>query len=231
MLSISLSAFAQAGGSIRARFTDTAGAAIVASISIFHARDGPEIHRGQADSAGVFQAPALKPGPCRMIARAAGFRRLDIPGLQVNRHRFVDLGALQMEFAGCDAPGVHCLPIGAREHPPDVRAESGDYRGLVRMQRPCGVDIGNEAKVACPESGGRRDWWKTGGIDLRLVQARGRLYLEAVNGATLSIPKASQTGCAGARFGLSRILVEASSMGGRFVYPQRARFCRACVLH
>ncbi|MGJ5815393.1 carboxypeptidase-like regulatory domain-containing protein [Paludibaculum fermentans] len=212
-LLVPFSVFAQSVPSIQVRFTDVAGAAIVASASVLQSRDGTQVYHGEADSTGALRTPELEPAAYRLIAHAPGFRRLELTGLQVEAHTVLDLGARVMEFAGCDAPGVHCSPIGTPEHPPDLRAELGDYRGSVRLNRQCGVDIDTAAKMTCPVPAGIHAGSIETGIDLQLTGEQGSLYLVAVNGAVFSTPNASDATCGNARFTLSRILVEGPVRG------------------
>lgn len=227
MLLLTSSAFAQTGGAIRARFADSAAAAVVAEVSVVDPKDGAGVFHGHAEATGTVHASALKPGVYRLIARADGFRRVDLPSVRVEAGKVVDLGTLEMDFSGCDAPGISCSYYGSGAQPAVGRAELGDYRRSVRVQRLCGVDLDNEARTVCPEPGGVRNWMKRAGIELQLLEAKGHLYLEAVNGAAISVPNSSDWRCGDARFTESRLLVDDLGKGVDFC----ARSATGAIAH
>ncbi|QOY86701.1 carboxypeptidase-like regulatory domain-containing protein [Paludibaculum fermentans] len=215
-LFISLSAFAQAGGSIRARFTDSAGGAVVAEVRVLELKDGAEVFHGHAEPSGTVLTSALKPGNYRLIASAPGFRRVDLRGVRVKAGKMVDLGPREMGFSGCDTPGMSCSYYGSSTEQIDWRAEIGDHRGSVRVHRQCGLDIDNEVKTVCPEPNEGPNWLIRSGFELRVVEAKGHFYLEAVNGAAISRPNSSDASCGDARFTKSRIPVDGLGTGVDF---------------
>ncbi|MBN9662748.1 MAG: carboxypeptidase regulatory-like domain-containing protein [Acidobacteria bacterium] len=219
-LLISASVFAQTGGSIEARFTDRAGAAVVAEVRVLDLKDGAEVFHGNTEPAGTLLASALKPGSYRLIAKAPGFRRVDLRPVRVKAGKVVHLGSFPMDFSGCDAPGMSCSYYGSSTQQIDWRLEVGDHRGSVLVQRQCGVDFDKEAQLACPEPGEGRNWLKDSGVDLRLVESGGHLYLEAVNGAAISVPNKSDSRCGNARYTGSRLLVD--NLGAGSISAHRA---------
>lgn len=227
VLLLTSSAFAQTGGAIRARFADSAGAAVVAEVRVLDPKDGAAVFHGNAEATGTLRISALKPGAYRLIARAAGFRRVDLPSVRVEAGKVVDLGTLEMDFSGCDAPGISCSYYGTGDQPIDWHAELGNYRRSVQLRGLCGIDLDNEARTVCPQPGRARNWKKRAGIELQLIEAKGRRYLEAMNGAAISVPNTSDGRCGDARFTESRLLVDDLGKGVDFC----ARSARGAIAH
>jgi len=125
---------------------------------------------------GTFQSDTLQPGWYTLIAWVPGFRARRL-GVAVRDGETADVGQFQLDLAGCDAPGVMCDDFGLG--PPDPILKSG----YVELKLGCGADLRN-SRSYCPDSRGIR---KIAGVDLRLTKAASGFYLNASNGASLSL--------------------------------------------
>ncbi len=141
------------------------------------------IARVPADPNGVFQTGALQPGSYVLVAWAQGFGVRRLSPVVVRAGETTDVGTMQLDLASCDAPGMMCDDFGMG--PPDPFLA----RGYLELKLDCGVELRNN-KCYCPDSSGamRQDR----ALDLRLTKDETGVYLNAVNGATLSASRESR---------------------------------------
>src|SRR5262249_47865886 len=138
---------------------------------------------------GTFQSDTLGPGSYTLIAWVQGFRARRL-AVAVRDGETADVGQIQLDLAGCDAPGVICDDFGLG--PPDPILKSG----YVQLRLECGADL-YDSRLYCPDSSVPAR--ESTGVDLHLTKAESGIYLNASNGASLLLD------CGGARQSKIRI--------------------------
>lgn len=126
---------------------------------------------------GTFQSDALRPGSYTVIAWVQGFHARRV-AVDVREGETADVGQIRLDLAGYDAPGVICDDFGLG--PPDPVLKSG----YVQLKLECGADLRNSSSYCQDSSVAVRE---SAGVDVRLTKAESGLYLNAFNGASLSL--------------------------------------------
>jgi hypothetical protein len=140
--------------------------------------------RGTADHTGTFHT-TVAPGAYTLIAGMQGFRARRFANIEVRDGKTTDVGKLFLGFAGCDAPGVLCDNFGLGS-PDRVKAS-----GYLYLNFACAADLG-AGKTYCPEDS-RAAARRT--THLRITKDENGVYLNPINGATVSTPNPPRADC------------------------------------
>lgn len=182
-------------GKIQGLVTDVTKGGIPAVVKVIRTDTGAVVARLRADRTGAFQTQGLNPGSYAVTAWDQGFRRRDLAGIIVRNGEITDVGGVQLDLAGCDAPSINC-----DEFFTDTRSRKSSRslvaRGSLRINSGCGADLEDHGKQYCSEPPKSRPSKK---IDVLLAHDGNDLYLIAANGATMSMPNSSRADCGGAR--------------------------------
>ena len=131
------------GGRIRGAAVDVVGASIAAaSIKVLNPDSHATLDRVHADDRGIFETGALPSGSYIITVSAAGFRGRFLTGTEVREARVTDLGAIRLDVAGCDGPGVNCDIFLSAERAtvapaPEARLSSG----YLDVKLNCGFNL------------------------------------------------------------------------------------------
>ena len=176
---------AAAGGQVRGTVVDPGEYPLPgASVRLLRPDSNLLAARGTADQNGTFHA-TVAPGAYTLVARMQGFRARRVTSIEVRDGETTDVGKLVLGSAGCDAPGVMCDNFGLG--PPDRVKASGH----LDLNFACAADLG-AGMTYCPEDlkvAARRT------TDLRITRGESGVYLNAINGATVSTPNPPRTDC------------------------------------
>jgi hypothetical protein len=136
------------------------------------------IYRGYADD-GTFCINDLSPGTYTVRAWMNGFQENSVRDVVVRSGETTDVGTVQLEIGGCDAPGVYCDDFATPKTFPLKDPILEVTRAALYLPRACGVDLEKE-KVICPRSRAiARD------IDVVFLEEHGALLLRPTNGARI----------------------------------------------
>lgn len=187
LLLLSLPLHAQQAGRLTGRIVDVTNAPVPALIGVVEADRGAVVQRLSTDSTGAFTTNPLPPGTYSLTAHASGFRRRDLHTLTVRSGETADAGAIQLDVASCDSPGVICDYFGP---PPE------DVKRIVERQQI-------ELKLASTV-----DLDPPGQSDLGLTRDdNGALHLTALNSAKIASPDNSAGDCRHAKWTEARLAI------------------------
>ena len=180
--------------SLRGVAVDVTGASIPrTTVRVLDAESHAVVASGTSDERGAFLIEGVEPGTYAVTAKASGFRLRIIESVAIHD---ADLGKVQLEVAGCDAPGVIC----------DTFGMGAVFPGLIRHEAlsvpfDCGGDLAR-AKASCPPD--KR-------ADLTVQQDGANMFVLPLNGATLDLrcngqssPRVRVDGLAGMDFCVHR---------------------------
>ncbi len=96
-------------GELRGVCVDPAEASLpAATVRVLRSDARTLVARGIADERGNFRFGHVKAGTYLITVWLQGFRARLIDNVAITENGTTDLGKIQFEFAGCDAPGVMC---------------------------------------------------------------------------------------------------------------------------
>ncbi len=175
-------AFAQAPGEptgwIQGRVVDPTNAPLVGFLRVLQPDSRVLVLRQRAQGP-EFKSNALRPGSYVLKVWAAGFRQHVPLAVTVQPGKVMDVGTIQMEVAGCDAPGVICDTV-VPTRPPLAY-------GHLSLKLDCGLDL-DKGKVSCPAASR---------ADLLCAKDETGVYLSPANGAAAApdcrVPKYEPT--------------------------------------
>ncbi|MGD0299403.1 MAG: carboxypeptidase-like regulatory domain-containing protein [Bryobacteraceae bacterium] len=187
---------------IRGKVTDPTGAVIgKALISVYPKGSALLAFRGNANyDDGTFCITGLSAGTYTINAWYNGFRRNLVRDVAVRAHEATNIGTVQLEVGGCDAPGVSCFFITPLNSPSQPDQPVDAVRAHLKLPRECGIDL-IEEKVICSRPEG-----SAGDTDVVFLEEHGALILRPANGARI------QPDCRGA-YGDQSLRVEGLGNG------------------
>lgn len=159
------------------------------------------------DRLGKFKIAMLSSGSYTIKVRSQGFRSRALVGVVVREDETVTLPDVQLDFAGCDAPGVNCdiFSSNPKDFPPKPMST-----GYLKANLDCEVDL-RKSQVYCPAAASIPN--RTRAMDFKIVREGARIFLTPLNGATVSAPNSSRTDCSDAKFGDVKIRVDGLGPG------------------
>ena len=143
----------------------------------------------------------VEPGMYALAISGPGFRELFIQNVIVENGSEVDLGKMNLSFAGCEAPGLLCEYLA-----PDNVNGRRLSQGYLVVPFECAVDL-DRGDILCPPNVSRNS-------DFRFAaKTDGQVYLEPLNGARLAEPNSAGINCEGAAPGTREVRVDGLGMG------------------
>ncbi|HBY62936.1 MAG TPA: hypothetical protein DEH78_24195 [Solibacterales bacterium] len=171
---------------IRGRVLDPSGAALPGSlVRLLPTEERHARYRVLADENGAFALTGLAPGSYTVRAGQNGFLEKVLTNIRLHSAQDLDLGGLELAFAGCDAPDTLCCLYLGKQPPAPVSS------GYLTM---------GDGDAADMELGR--------GPDVVLSRGDSSWYLRPVNGATVA-----RDGCASARFGKEPVRLDGMGPG------------------
>ncbi len=193
------------GVQIKGAIVDPSGALIGSASVRFLDSAAGTVGRTRADESGNFQIGIAAPGKYVLIAWQRGFRSRRVPVVMGTETAMIDLGRIELDLAGCDAPGVICDSVG-EPAPPDREAS----RGYLNAQAGC-LLVFTRNKVSCPGDASLEGSEKD--ADIRITEDEAGVYLTAMNGAVLSAPDLPRGDCLDAHPKEARIRIDGLGPG------------------
>jgi Carboxypeptidase regulatory-like domain len=151
-------------GQIKGRVVDVTGAELPAFVRIIQADTAAVVSCDRTDHSGSFQTGSLADGSYSVTTWTQGFRRRELSSVIIENDTVTDLNKIQLEFSGCDAPGMNCYYVTAISKSNTSPKNNILGSGHPRMSLLRGIDI-----------------------DMQLTKDGSNLYLAAMNGAKMSI--------------------------------------------
>jgi hypothetical protein len=191
------------GGQIVGTVVDPAGAVVPnAQVSAFQTASNVIAGHAISDNIGQFKIGLVNAGSYTIKIRAQGWRTRALDRVVVNASATVSVGDIQLDLAGCDAPGVNCdiFSDDPKDFPPKPLSE-----GYVIVNPDCGVDL-RKGKAYCPI--GTAMPRTSDAVDLKIVKQDTRIYFTPSNGAAISAPNSSKTDCSDAKFSKANLRVD-----------------------
>jgi hypothetical protein len=164
---------------IRGQVKDGEGAAIGnALISVFPEESTLLAFRGNAQNDdGSFCIKDLSPGTYTVKAWRQGFRVRRVYDVVARSGKTTDVGIVQLEVAGCDAPGINCDDFMT---PPTFPSKPYpiivNVRADLHVNRDCGVDL-SKGKAVCHD--------RAKETDVIFTEEHNKLFLRSLNGARI----------------------------------------------
>jgi hypothetical protein len=176
--------------------------------------------RSEADLDGRFEIRDVPPGKYTLRLGQDAFRERTLPEFELLPGESKNLGAIELELAGCDAPGVMCDFVTAREPARKPEPHPTVSRGYIILKHSWSADL-DRSRVFEADGLDRRR--QSRGQDVVLLQKTGSWWLVPANGAFLS-----QTDCVLPRF--TEIPIRLDEMGpGAEICVQTDRHRRSHV--
>ena len=174
------------------------------------------LYEANGDAQGRFQLVGVEPGIYTIQITVQGFRDMTVSNVSITRGQESNLGALSLDFAGCDAPGVICDDFGLAVYNDPIHAQ-----GTIEVPQQCSVDI-DEGKTTCtaeldvrgtilPTRNPDSDFWLRAG-------ANGETYLVPLNGSSFALnPQTewSKSGCIAGVYSTREVRIDGLPIGSR----------------
>jgi hypothetical protein len=164
---------------IRGQVSDTSSGAIGNALISVYPKDSPKFaFRGNAQyDNGTFCIVELSPGTYTVKAWQQGFRVKRVYDVVARSGKTTDVGIIQLEVAGCDAPGINCADfITPPTFPSKPYPIIVDVRADLHINRDCGVDL-SKGKAVCHD--------RAKETDVIFTEEHNRLFLRSLNGARI----------------------------------------------
>ena len=157
--------------------------------------------RGNANyDDGTICIDGLSPGTYTIKAWQSGFRRNLVRDVLVRGRETTNVGTVQLEVGGCDAPGVSCFFVTPLNFPSQPDPPVDAVRIHLKLPQACGIDLVRGNVICSRSEGSAKD------ADLVFLEEHGALILRPANGARI------QPDCDGA-FGDEALSVEGLGKG------------------
>jgi hypothetical protein len=184
LLVIVLSTFAplvSAHPSIRGTVVDVTGGALRSvSVRVLKSESNLLVSKVNSDEKGFFEVDSLTTGSYTVTAWVSGFRLGRWEGIVIREGEIQDLGKLQLDFGGCDAPGVICDTFTSKPAIPGLVKKAE-----ITLRIGCGADV-TRGVSSCPA-----DKW----ADFMVTKADPEIDVEALNRSAIYSPDTSFDQC------------------------------------
>lgn len=184
---------------IRGAVTDSTGAPVRnAAIKLLAADSNLVVARANSDRWGGFELGPVKPGLYTLTGHASGFRLRVWKEIAVREGETRDLGQLQLDGAGCDAPAIICDTFTAEPVFPGLI-----LRGELSIGLNCGADL-IKGQSSCP--GDEK-------ADFRVAKEGSAIYLAPRDKTRLFVPDSPFPGCKDATGNSGKIRIDGFGPG------------------
>ena len=195
------------GGQLQGTIVDPEGAVMGGvRVSVLQADSNVVAADVTTDRLGKFKIGVRNSGSYTIKVRLQGFRSRALDGAVVREDETVTLPDIQLDFAGCDAPGVNCdiFLTNPKDFPQKLLSA-----GYLKANLDCEIDL-RKSQVYCTAGSIPR---RTPAMDLKIVREDARIFLKPLNGAAVSAPNSSKTDCSDAKFSDVKVRVDGLGPG------------------